>query len=63
MQLPKKEESKGKSKLSKGSGSKPSSPDKENSGTKKALANRKRKAAAMSKGPEEVRIDFVKSGL
>lgn len=55
LQLPKKEENKVRSKiLNKGSGSKPCSPERENNGTKKALiANRKRKAAAMSKGPEE----------
>lgn len=60
MQLPKKEENRAKSKISKGSAeSKPSSPDREHGGTKKSLVNRKRKAAAISKGSEEVQILFL----
>jgi hypothetical protein len=52
--LPKKEETRAKSKLSKGSAcSTPASPEREITGTKKALVNRKRKAKAMSSGPED----------
>ena len=54
LQLPKKEESRSKSKISKGSaGTKPESPERETTATKKGLINRKRKAAAISV-PEEV---------
>ena len=52
--MPKKDEGRAKSKLNKGSaGSKPASPEREGTGTKKALVNRKRKANAMSSGPED----------
>ncbi|CAB3993321.1 histone acetyltransferase KAT5 isoform X5, partial [Paramuricea clavata] len=54
LQIPKKDENKAKSKFNKGlAGSKPASPEREGTGTKKALVNRKRKANAMSSGPED----------
>ncbi len=54
LQLPKKDENRARGKLNKGSaGSKPASPEREGTGTKKALVNRKRKAKAMSKGPDD----------
>ncbi|XP_046849047.1 histone acetyltransferase KAT5-like isoform X2 [Xenia sp. Carnegie-2017] len=53
LQLPKKEESRSKSKISKGSaGTKPESPERETTATKKGLINRKRKAAAISVSEE-----------
>ena len=59
LQLPKKDDNKAKSKLNKGgAGSKPASPERESTNTKKNLANRKRKANAMSSGPEDVSKGF-----
>lgn len=52
--MPKKDENRAKSKINKGLAcSTPASPEREGTGTKKALVNRKRKAIAMSSGPED----------